>query len=121
MAEQVMQRRTTRAFIAADPTDILLLRQALVKNERGGFSPTGEPTEIPARVHLSKSGPTGGEDRLTDSGREIFLKDLLVGLHDLDIETDDYFEAGGVTYQVGYVSPDRNYETRATLFLREGG
>lgn len=121
MAERVMQRRNTRAFIAADPTDITLIRQALVKNDRGGYDPTGVPDEIQARVHLSKSGPTGGEERQKDSGRNIFLKDLLVGLPDLDIQTNDYFEDNGVTYEVGFVSPDRSYETRATLVLREGG
>jgi hypothetical protein len=119
LQERVMQRRNTAAFIRQDPTVINIRRKRLETNVRGGQSEVGEPKKREAKVHLTKSGPSGDNSGFTEVGRTQYVKDQLVGMYDIDIEVGDIFDVAEHTYCVEFISPDRSYETRATLKLYE--
>lgn len=113
-------RRQIEAFVKAEPVALSLRRPHEVVTEAGGRVPDDELTLpeqifrfVPFKRRLTR------EWGFSDNGEATKNVDwILVGAHDADIQTDDWFNHNGFRYQVKVVSSHRLYRTAATLIER---
>jgi len=116
-AELAMQRRLTKAFIAADWRSVVLMRAEITEDGAGGFV-TGEPAPLPSQVmRLIAQGSTGADSkqRMTANGQQVTPEYILLGLHDADIQRWDSFELDGRRYEVVFVNENRQYEAKGEV------
>jgi hypothetical protein len=123
IVEQKMQLRQTEEFISSAPVQIELVRteRQLDTEDRGGIVKTATRTLDPQTVRLAYAPPR--RRRLENSppnetfGELTYEKNYLVGMPDLDIQTNDTFvyPVDGVVYEVLYVFEDRQYKTIANV------
>lgn len=112
-------RRQLLAFIQADPAVISLKRRAKVPTAAGGHTLGAEVTIAPQTfrlvqfkrrlTHGTVVGQGGGEGRVSS------LPYVLVGRYDADVQAGDYFDYGGLRYEVVALAPDREVRTAAEL------
>ena len=113
-------RRQIEAFVRAEPVAISLKRPSEVISDAGGRVPDDTLTIqeqifrfIPFKRRLTR------EWGFSDDGESVKNVDwILVGAHDADIQTDDWFNHNNFRYQVKVVSSHRLYRTAATLIER---
>jgi hypothetical protein len=112
-------RAGTRAFIAADPRDVVLTRTPLVPTGTGGLR-RGTPVLLPAqrlRVLPADAGP-GTERRLPD-GTVVVPTWVLLGEHTADIGRGDTFPlSDGSTGEVVYVHEKKSYQVKGEVVSR---
>ncbi|QPX62562.1 head-to-tail stopper [Arthrobacter phage Wollypog] len=119
-AEYNMQLRQTRAFIAADSTDIVINpRTARESDGAGGFRDVaGEPlAAISVRlVPQSDKVPVAA----VVEGRRAIPEMVLVALPDADIRRYDTFVWGDKTWKVDFLHDKPEYELKADLVVDNG-
>lgn len=112
-----MQRAVTAAYIATDPTEVIIRRPGKVSDGSGGFRINGESPLPPQTVRIISAGT--GSTRRTVDGEEEQPDIVLLGEWDADIQVDDVFMFDGDDYQVQTVLADLGYETYAEVTLRD--
>lgn len=112
------QRRVTEAFIAANPSVLVLTPRERVKDANGARLAPGTPRN-PQTLRLidqsSSSGATPGRVETADGvQREIVF--VLLGPHDAQIGLhDSWADASGTRYEVVELLPFNGYERRAQV------
>lgn len=112
--ELLAQRRQVLAFIKAQPLLIRLLRPAMTDTAAGGRI-EGDPVEldwqrfrlVPFKRRLTRQTVD------TQDGDIPLTEYVLVGAHNADVQTDDYFEYQGRTWRVVGVEPKLMDDARA--------
>jgi hypothetical protein len=112
-SELVMRRRNVRAFVDADPVDVVLMRpSAKVRTSAGGWV-EGEPLPLPpqrGRIVQAKrrfASPLVN----TEAGEVTELPYILLGFWDMDVEKGDYFDWNNARWEVKSISDDREERT----------
>lgn len=114
--ETDMQRVQTKAFIDADPADIILSRAELVSNGAGGTR-LGAPSSIPSQtVRIIPTGP-GTERELVD-GQTVQVDYVVMGEYDFDVLRGDWFYKDGIKYEVVSFANTGHYEVKAEVTNR---
>lgn len=124
--ERKMQLRQTRAMIEAQPLMVILHRTTQVKNARLGLEQVADGELEPQKVRILHAPPRRRRKENTPPdaalGEIPFAKDTLMGMPDLDVQKDDWFEildervpTKKIRYTVTYVFWDKDYETIANL------
>ena len=114
-----VERIQIAAFIRADLAMISLQRRPKVPSPAGGYT-LGTPAAIkpqafrlvPFKRRLSHGTSLGGQG---GEGRVASLPYVLVGAWNADIQPDDYFDYGGLRYEVLALEPNRKVRTAAEL------
>lgn len=114
-----MQRRQIVQFIKAQKTTISLKRPQLAQTAAGGQTP-GPPVDIDPQdfrlVPFKRRLVVGTVD--TQEGEVPFLKYVLIGRYDADVEIGDWFTLDDVTYTVKSLERNRTIRTAAELDSR---
>jgi hypothetical protein len=112
-SELAVQRRISRAFIAADSVEVELTRPTRTPDGAGGFE-TGPDTLLgPQRFRLLPQ-EDGATARSTAEGETATPEYILMGDSDVDVARWDKFTLGGRRYQVLYID-NRQYEIKAEV------
>lgn len=118
-AEKEALRAQTSAFIAADPTAIILSRAEMVPNGAGGTR-LDTPSPLPAQVfkmQIPSAGGQQGERNLLD-GQVVQVDYVLVCEWNADIKRGDWFYKDGIKYEVVTVRSTADYEIKAEVTNR---
>ena len=121
--ELVMRRRNVRAFIAADPVQLVIHRaQPAVKNPNtGGYVPQPSMPLDPqtARIVQNVRRFTAGIEN-AEAGDIPNSEYRLIGMHDMDLEDNDVFEWRDEWYKVlpHGIHKARTESTYAAIELR---
>ncbi len=112
--EADVQRKLTRAFVAANPSSIVLSRKTKVPNGAGGFTYSAPTTLPPQTLRFVYQGGTT-RTRTIDGDTET-VPAVLVGEVGVDIQVDDEFVLGNDRFRVRSVD-DANavYKTQAEV------
>lgn len=116
-----IQRKNTAAFIAANPTSLVLFRQQKVRTKAGGYEMVTAP--LPAQtVRIITQTEQSAYTQQTDG--QVRLADyVLLTAWDADIRKDDTWTAPGEdgkvrTWVVGDVTRSNEYERTAPVTER---
>lgn len=116
MAELLTQRRRTTAFIADNPTSLVLVRGTNREDDgAGGWTTT--PNSLPAqvlRVVQQKQG--SGVERRNSAGEEVSPTITLVCEYDADVKRNDTFTWQGLKAEVVWVT-DLRYVKHAEVAI----
>lgn len=112
-AELAVQRKQTRAFIAADAVEVELTRRTRTDDGAGGVE-VGNATLLgPQRFRLIPQ-EDGATARVTAEGETATPEYILMGDSDVDVARWDEFVLGERRYQVVYID-NRGYEIKAEV------
>lgn len=112
-AELAVQRRNTRAFIAADAVEVELSRTTRTDDGAGGFE-QGSVTLLGPQTFRLLPQEDGATARTTAEGETATPEYILMGDSDVDVERWDTFTLAGRRYQVVYID-NRQYEIKAEV------
>lgn len=114
-----LQRKQTRAYIAADPLPVILSRSSLVRDPSGGYV-RNTPTSLASQLmRLDPTAANNAPVRRTVDGIEISPEYVLLAEWNADIERGDWFYKSDVKYEIVFVDDtQRKYETRAEVANR---
>lgn len=116
--ELAVQRNLTRAFIAADESQVVLTRHTKVANGSGGYTTTTQAlTSQPFRLIPQQSG---GIERHTLDGKIVDPSYHLLGDWDADMERFDTFTLDGRRYEVVFIVENRSYEVKGEVVYHGG-
>lgn len=116
--ELALQRRITKAFIAADSLEVVLLRRTATDDGAGG-TVYGPPAALsPQVMRLIPLGSIVNEQTTAD-GRQVTPTYALLGEHTADVQRWDQFEVDGHTYEVVMLQQNSQYEVKAEVAYRE--
>jgi hypothetical protein len=107
-----IQRQLTKSFIAADVTNLVLVRQTKVPNGSGGYSTT-EVSLAAQAVRLIPQQDVTREVQTPD-GSMVKPRYVLLGMHTLNVARWDKFTWQDSRYQVADVEP-KQYETKGDV------
>lgn len=114
--ETRMRRRLVKAFIRAEPAEIVLVRSSMNKTPAGGLK-KGVGVSRPAqtcRLVPFKNRYTA-LTRDTPDGNIINLAYLLIAEWNADIKAGDIFKHDGAWYDVKSIEPSRSDRTGANI------
>ena len=118
--ELIMRRRNVRAFIEADPIDLVLTRQAEPeKTAAGGYVQGMVPDPLEsqlARVIQNKRRFNNGIVN-AEAGEIPHTDYLLLGMHTLDVEEEDWFMWQDRKYKVTGIHKLRTESTLCSIDL----
>lgn len=118
-AETDAQRRQTKAFIDAEPTDIRLQRAELTPNGAGGTRIGAASPLPPQTVRLLIPTITSGQgERQLLDGEAVAIDYVLLGEWDADVKRGDWFYLNGVKYEIVSTRPTSDYEIKAEVTNR---
>lgn len=109
-----MQRRSTAAFIAADPIDLALSRPVWSSDGAGGRI-ADTPLTLNAQRFRLIPQVDAGLFRITADGRQVNPEFRLLGVYDADLQRGDRFDYNGATYEVVAIADKRDYQTKAEV------
>lgn len=117
--ELQIHRMNTKAFIEADPLEIILYRQQRVRTDSGGF----KDTHVPVAAQRFRLVPV---DRMADQitelktsvGRVVKTPFHLLGEHDADMERWDMFKLNDVWFEIA--SPIQPEHTTLSRYFKKG-
>lgn len=112
-AELAVQRRNTRAFIAADAVEVELSRMTRTDDGAGGFE-QGSVTLLGPQTFRLLPQEDGATARTTAEGETATPEYILMGDSDVDVERWDTFTLAGRRYQIVYID-NRQYEIKAEV------
>lgn len=112
-SERAVQRRITRAFIAADAVEVELSRRTRTPDGAGGVEVGPGVLLSPQRFRLLPQ-EDGATARVTSEGETATPEYMLLGDADVDVARWDEFELDGRRYQVVYID-NRQYEIKAEV------
>lgn len=113
LAEWRTQCRLTKAFIAAAPSDIILLRRTRTPDGAGGTE-VGSPVPVETQRMRLLPQEDGATARTTADGESATPEYMLMAEHDCDMARFDEFTMDGRRYQVVYID-DRHYEVKGEV------
>lgn len=116
-----VQRRNTKAFIAAHSASVVLIPRVPQKTGTG-IKLVDQPARAAQTVRLidqsAPGGPTPGTVRAAD-GAQRKVEFILLGTWDAVFGLYDYWIASGIRHEVADLLPYNDYERRA-LVVRYG-
>lgn len=118
-AELAIHRANTKAFIAADPRSIVLIRSDPVPNGSGGTTP-GPAVPQPAQTLrlLPVDSAVATERRLAD-GSVLKPSWTLLGEHTANMKRGDTFTLpDGTTGEIAYVQEKQTYQRKGEVVAR---
>lgn len=120
-AELTAQRANTAAFIAANPTVLILIPRTRQKDGSGSRFVNGEPRAPQSLRLIDQSTSRNVIPGLvqTSDGRERLVDFMLLGPYNADIRRWDYWTDASGTWEVAEIYPDNQYEVRAAV-VRHG-
>ena len=113
-AELAVQRNLTRAFIAADPDNTVLVRRTRTANGSGGWV-LGAPTALPSQVTRLIPLQSGAAERHTQDGKLVQPGYALLLEWDGDVKRGDQFALAGRRYEVVFVNENQSYELKGEV------
>lgn len=120
-AELKYQRANTKAFIAANPTELVLIPRTRIKSGTGTVFQDGDPRN-PQTFKLidqsTSSSPTPGRVQTSD-GVERLIEFILLGESCAEVALWDYWTDSNGTWEVAQIFPSNQYEIRAAV-VRHG-
>jgi len=119
--ELKVNRLNTKAFIAAKPVTLKLLRAAEVRTPSGATR-KGAAAPINDQVFriIEQGSPSAPQQIVTVDGTARNVSFMLLGLHDADVKKGDTWREGDRDWEVGDLVRPNGYETRA-LVVESGG
>lgn len=113
-------RYTTKNYIKDDPTDVILNRQTPVEQSGGGHK-FPKTSLLPQTFRFIDQDITSGISYGSDDGIARRFTYVMVGLHDADIDINDTWTVGEISYKVESLVPNNGWESRAyvTAFAKE--
>jgi hypothetical protein len=109
-----MQQRNTLAYIAADPSVIVLNRTTLVPDGAGGLVKS-VPSPVAAQTFRIVNGQIQQIVTRTLDGQEVRADYMMICRWDADVHAGDSFSSSFCNYRVTYVYPDPTYELLAEV------
>lgn len=107
-------RKQTHRFIAENPEDVTLRRNATRTGDGAGGWTTTPGTPIPPqRVRLVIQGGNVASRNL--DGEEVSPAYVMLAEYDADVEIGDVFTLAGRDYKIHFVREDRDYEVWAEV------
>lgn len=118
----------TKILIDQFPTEITLKRPpAQVEDGQGGRSrPSTPPTTLaPQEVFVSGLNSNGRSQTaarwdITEQGELFLTRFIIIGMPELNVQEDDWFEFMGRKFYIQNVFPDRTYETKCEAVTLDG-
>lgn len=112
--EQLVQRKNTRAFILAEPIDVVLIPRTITKSNTGAQQFTDG---TPRAVQTVRLIPITEVQRptVTVAGVERIADFTILLEWDGEIARNDYFVIGDAHYDVIELSPFNGYEVKALV------
>lgn len=119
-AELKYQRAATVAFIAANPTSLVLTPRTKVKDGSGTRFVDGTPRKAQDLCIIDQSTERNIIPGVvqTSDGRERIIDFILLGEHDARIELWDFWTDADGTWEVAQLFPWNQYEVRAAVVRR---
>jgi len=116
-SELVMRRRNVRAFIDADPSDVLLHRITRVATDAGSWTETDPlPLSSLQRVRIMDAKRRYTDPHVnTEAGAIPLSPYIMIGSSTMDIQVDDSFTWLGDHFKVTSIHPDREERTVASI------
>lgn len=109
------QRKVTAAFIADDPTVVVLVPRVRATTASGGFTDTPGTPRDPQIVKLSELN-FGTPPLVTIAGVERVVDYHLIGPWDMEIAVDDYWtDEAGTRYEVVGFTEGWSYMIKALV------
>lgn len=123
-AETRAKRRSTLAMITRDGQEIALFRAN--GSVQGGYVDDGEGGQIPApaapgedpdepvsiKQRYFTTVVAEPVDETTDQGERLLINFVLIGKWDDDIREGDWFYVKNERYQIEFVDPNQDYQTK---------
>lgn len=122
--ELLMRRRNVRAFINADPVDVVIHRRgAPVRTPAGGLVASGTRTPLaPQRVRIVQNIRRFNPGLInTEAGAINDFDFLVIAVHTTDIEENDEFQTDGKWWHVTGIHPTREESIVAMIKFRGEG
>lgn len=119
-AELKSLRAGTKAFIAANPSNLALIPRTRIKSGTGTVfqDQDARPEQIVCLIDQSSTrSPQPGVVQASD-GRERLVDFMLLAEHDAVVELYDYWVDSSGTWDVAQVFPANGYEIRAAVVRR---
>lgn len=113
--ELAVDRRNTAAFIAADPTVILLTPRVRTKTGTGGYTWTEQPPRRPQTFKIVESNSRARTDVRVIGGVSHQVEFTLLGHWDAVIGENDIFTHEGAEWEVLALDYFNGYEQRASV------
>lgn len=117
--ELLVQKATTRAFIAADAEDVVLMRRERVPDGAGGYLKNPPSALTPQRCRVIPSTSSRQVERTTLDGKVVVPSAILLGEDDLNVAIGDRFIGWGAEWEVVHVHERQAYQRKADL-IRHG-
>lgn len=118
-AELAVQRDLTTAFIAADPNNTVLMRQARTANGSGGWV-LGPPVALPSQVTRLIPLQSGATERHSQDGKLVQPTYALLAEWDADMQRGDKFTLNGRRYEVVFINENQSYELKGEVIYLGG-
>jgi len=117
--ELLMRRRNVRAYIKADPSDIVITRGGAPEKTAAGGYVKSAPTPLPQqRVRIVQNKRRYNNGLVNSEAGDIPHTDyLLIAKHDANIEVEDAFTWLGINYKVTGISETRTESLLASIDL----
>lgn len=119
-AELKSLRAGTKAFIAANPVDLVLIPRSRRKTGTGTQLIDGTPRRRQRMCLIDQSTARNIIPGLiqTSDGRERLVDFILLAEHDATVEVNDYWTDSSGTWEVANLFPANGYEIRAAVVRR---
>lgn len=116
MQTDVMHERLTKAFIAENPVDVVMLRTESVTDGAGGFLPD-TLSHLPSQTVRYVTSDLRGDlaVRTSPDGRQVRPAARLVGMPGYDVAVGDQVVINDTTYQVVFVSRTPKWRITAEI------
>lgn len=113
--ELAVQRRLTTAFIARNPTDIILTPNSRQSNGAGGWRKVAGTPRVSQTMSLipQTQWRGGAEPTRTAEGEVDRIDYILVAEWNAVVAEDDTWTVGPVVYRVEFLFPSNGYEVKA--------
>ena len=111
--EAAIQRKATKQFIDADPTDIVL--KTIEESWVGGTKKTVPGPDKPSQTFKIIWEGQSGIDRQPPNGSRRY-DFILIGEHDADVSLNDFWKVGEQENRIEWIAPFNDYEVVAGGF-----
>ena len=115
-----LNRKLTKAFIAANPVTLVLIPRTKVKKPAGGTTwENGSPRDPQILTLIEQTGLSGQpKPVVTVEGIERVVEFVLLGEWDCQMETGDVYSFQGKDWEVVGLFYDNGYEKRGLVSAR---
>lgn len=114
-AEAAAQKRITAHFIAADPTEIVLVPHSKDRNGAGGYVVTAGKPRASQTGRMIPQTSGRATERLSLDGSSKDVQFMLMLPASAQIGLWDRLRHAGVDYEVVYIQANRDFQTKADV------